>query len=240
MIFLIFLLLLLAGLGAFVLKRRPVGIFLSTWVIGEIFLIGSGLIPAALLKNLQIYPIIKTIQWGSQNTIILLGGGITPWQGNQIGSTLFGISRVQEGARLYFDCKKQVLRCEILVSGGDPLHLGISEAETMQKDLIRLGVPDSSIFLESKSNNTYQNAEFSSALLQERKTGTLVLVTSGGHMRRALLYFSHFGISAIPAPSDHINANQSWMPLSYNFFLTDLAVHEFLGILRLRLTQRTQ
>jgi uncharacterized SAM-binding protein YcdF (DUF218 family) len=120
----------------------------------------------------------------------------------------------------------------ILVSGGDPAKHLISEAEVMQRELGELGIPAESILLEAKSKNTYENAKFASAMLHVQKRDTYVLVTSGFHMKRSLLYFSHFGIHPIAAPSDRLHRLRTWLPLSYHAFLTDLAWNENIGILQ--------
>ncbi len=222
---------------------RRTGVLLMIGTVLVIFLVGSGLIPSALLKNLQVHPPIKNFDWKSSNTIVLLGSGVIQWslphQGdtqNDIKSTLFGYSRIHEAARLYWDCKKKSQNCTILATGGSPHKERISEAEVMHRELVELGVTD--VILEKESNNTYQNAKFSSAILKMNRSDSILLVSSGAHMRRSLLYFSHFGVNAIPAPSDHLNTQLSWLPLSYNLLLTDLAIHEYLGILRFHLYNR--
>jgi uncharacterized SAM-binding protein YcdF (DUF218 family) len=65
----------------------------------------------------------------------------------------------------------------------------------------------------------------------------LVLVSSGIHMRRSALYFSHFGVHPATVRSDYVGALMSPLPLAYNFLLTDLAPHEYVGLLRYQLFQ---
>jgi len=196
------------------------------------FLLGNGKIASLLLLNLQSSMPLIDFHWESKNTIILLGSGLVRWSGDQMSSTLLGYSRIHEAARLYGDCKKTSKDCMVLASGGYPKKSVISEAEVMQKELMELGIPEENIILESKSNNTYENAKFSSAILHAQRRGACILVTSGVHMKRSLLYFSHFGIRATEAPSDRLEVFSSWFALSYHFFLTDLALHERMGILQ--------
>lgn len=236
LIFIVFLLLVSVTLLMLFLNMRRAGTFLIIGTVLLALLVGNGLIPSALLKNLQVQAPLNDFDWKPRNTIILLGGGLVSWaMTHHVGSTLFGYSRLHEAARLYFDCKKKSENCIVLASGGDPQKLGISEAEVMKRELLDIGIPESNIILEQKSNNTYQNAQFSSVILRSQKNDTLVLVSSGGHMRRSLLYFSHFGVNAVAAPSDQLNAQSSWLPLSYNFLLADLALHEYVGIIRFHL-----
>jgi uncharacterized SAM-binding protein YcdF (DUF218 family) len=58
------------------------------------------------------------------------------------------------------------------------------------------------------------------------------MISSGLHLPRALLYFSHFGVNPTPCAADYIVPSVSIFPIGYNFAIADLAVHEYLGILR--------
>ncbi len=80
--------------------------------------------------------------------------------------------------------------------------------------------------------NTWQNAQFSRAVLEQYKPERTVLVSSAIHLRRSLLYFAHFGMTPIPARADDLQATASPLPMAYNFALTDFALHEWIGIAR--------
>ena len=60
----------------------------------------------------------------------------------------------------------------------------------------------------------------------------VMLVTSGLHLRRSMLYFSHFGVRALPARGDYVGAAMNSLPLAHNFLLMDLTLHEYAGLLR--------
>ncbi|WP_050009272.1 ElyC/SanA/YdcF family protein [Candidatus Glomeribacter gigasporarum] len=98
-----------------------------------------------------------------------------------------------------------------------------------------LGVAASELLLETKSMNTYQNAQFSRALLEQLHPDRIALVTSGFHIRRSLLYFAHFGIDASGIRADFLRPFRSLFPISYNFTVTDLALKEYLGVARYHL-----
>src|SRR5260363_294084 len=84
-----------------------------------------------------------------------------------------------------------------LLSAAATLNITVSsEAEVCGGILRGLGVAASELLLETKSMNTYQNAQFSRALLEQLHPDRIALVTSGFHIRRSLLYFAHFGIDA--------------------------------------------
>nr|WP_238984933.1 YdcF family protein [Candidatus Glomeribacter gigasporarum] len=110
-----------------------------------------------------------------------------------------------------------------------------SEAEVCGGILRGLGVAASELLLETKSMNTYQNAQFSRALLEQLHPDRIALVTSGFHIRRSLLYFAHFGIDASGIRADFLRPFRSLFPISYNFTVTDLALKEYLGVARYHL-----
>ena len=198
-----------------------------------IFSIGSGFIPELLTNNLQIYPHSHDPQWREDNAIIVLGFGVVKWlPGNRLFIPPLGASRIHETAQLYFSCKKQSPRCKIITSGGDIGKFGTSEAELMAENLKDLGVSPDDIILESESRNTFQNAEFVSRILKQNQFNRVVIVTSGLHMRRALRYFAHFSIVLVPTPSDYWTPIPSAWPLSYNFAIMDMALHEYIGLIR--------
>ena len=52
------------------------------------------------------------------------------------------------------------------------------------------------------------------------------------HMRRALRYFHYFKINVTAAPADFPYPHVGWYPLAYNVTYTELALHEWYGIIR--------
>jgi uncharacterized SAM-binding protein YcdF (DUF218 family) len=219
---------------AFNWRRTSLALFCLLLVV--IVLIGSGLIPQMALSGLQTRSQTLKVEWKTKNWIVLLGVGTVRWpQSELITSHTLAYSRMFEAARLYFACKKVADFCRILATGGDPSRTGISEAETLASELQNIGVNKNDLMIEPKSNNTFQNAEFSSAILKAEGFDVTVLVTSGFHMSRSLLYFSQFMEKPIPAPSDQLSAIFSALPISHNFTYLDIAMYEHLRLLRDRI-----
>src|SRR4051812_11225990 len=195
--------------------------------------VGQGWAPNLLLRKLQSVPPLAVPEWRDSNAIVVLGVGAVRWpDGAFLTSHALGFSRLHEAIRLYRTCKQAGKLCSILASGGDPDKNGISEAEIMKRELIEVGVIDSDILVEINSNNTFQNAKFSSHIIGLHRFENVVLVTSGFHVKRASMYFSYFGIQVVCSPSDRIHAYFAIIPVSYNFTLTDVAIHEYYGFLR--------
>jgi uncharacterized SAM-binding protein YcdF (DUF218 family) len=213
--------------------RIRIGLIILVFAIFCFIGIGTGLIPAIFLDQLQ-KPFLNLPkpQWKNNNAIILLGVGVIKLPSKAIHPTIMAYSRINEAARLYFDCIKSHNRCKVIISGGDVHNVGNTEAAIYRSVLNELGVNHSDIILESKSLNTYQNAEFTSRLLQTNRFDEIFLVTSAIHLKRALLYFAHFGIIAKPAVADYLTSQIGILPLGYNFAMMDFATHEYMGILR--------
>ena len=230
------LILIVGATTAVTFNKRRIGLVLLGLSLVLLLLVGSGPIPQIALSGLQTRSQALNVDWKARNWIILLGVGSIQWpQSGLVTSHTLGYSRLFEAARLYFNCKKSADFCRILTTGGDPSKNGISEADTMAHELKEIGVTESDIVVESKSNNTFQNAQFSSTILQSQGFDLALLVTSGVHMSRALLYFSHFMDKPVPAPSEQLSAIFSPIPISHNFTFLDIALHEYTGILRYRL-----
>ncbi len=231
---LLFILLLLA-ISLLIFKCHKSGVLLSFVMLMGFLLMGNGVIPSIMLKHLQDPFAIETIPvWKSNNTIILLGGG-TVSAATHVEPSIIAYSRIVKTAELYLHCISHGKKCEIIISGGDAAKTKQSEAEVYQDSLIQLGVKKENIILESHSMNTYQNAEFTSELLQQHHTDQAILVTSGIHMKRSLLYFANFGVTGVPVAADYLSAPLTIIPIGYNFAMADFAIHEYAGILRLHI-----
>lgn len=194
---------------------------------------GCGPLPQWLLAGLQrSWAAAPAPVWASRNAIVLLGAGTLLPRHGAAQPTPAGARRILEAAMLYRDCETAGAQCLLLVSGGDSQGHHVTEAAVYGGVLRRLGVPASDLQLEARSRSTWQNAEFVRPLLQAWAPQRIVLVTSGWHLRRSLLYFAHFGIHPVPADGGDLSAQLSWWPQSSNLALCDLALHEYAGIAR--------
>ena len=195
-------------------------------------MIGYGPLPYWLATRLQHgYMTDYHGQWGARSVIVLLGAGTEKVAlTNDVETNMIGYARLTRAYAQYISCKQQGGACTLLVTGGDPQHHGAAEAAIYGLTLRRLGVPTSDLVTEEQSKNTFQNAQFTQPLLKALQVDTIVLVTSGSHMYRSQLYFSHFGIHAAPVRAEYITASFHVMPTFYNFVVMDVVVHEYVGI----------
>jgi uncharacterized SAM-binding protein YcdF (DUF218 family) len=196
--------------------------------------VGCGPVPVWLLGRLQSQVTRDNpVDWGQRNVIVLLGAGtVRVGAGGPVEASVFAYSRINKAVALYRACKTTGRQCKLEVSGGDARGLGKSEAEIYGVNIRQLGVEPADLLLESRSMNTWQNAQFSAPLLQAESADRVWLVSSAFHLRRGVLYFSHFGIRSTPVRADYVSGELSWLPLSSNFTMADLALHEYVGIAR--------
>lgn len=113
----------------------------------------------------------------------------------------------------------------------------LSEAEEMCQKAIELGVPETSIIMESTSQNTVENIVCSLVELQRamwlNRVKSVLLVTTTYHMRRSLhiaryLFPPH--ITVYPCPADDLTTRRdNWMNTNKG---TDRAKAEALNIVR--------
>lgn len=130
--------------------------------------------------------------------------------------------RLMEAKRIY----SKLENSKIIITGYNPVpHL-------MREVLVLTGVSEEDIEIEINSKNTYESAVNIKRILRNRK---IVLVTSAGHMIRAMGVFKKQGFDPVPAPTDFIikknSTNINYFPIPRNLHYSDLAVHEYLAIL---------
>lgn len=68
---------------------------------------------------------------------------------------------------------------------------------------MRMGIPTDRILLNTKALTTREEAIEIAPVLAERGAVTVLLVTQGLHMRRAMRVFERAGLKVLPAPSDN-------------------------------------
>lgn len=198
--------------------------------------VGDGPLTGWMLDRLQGgYTMQPSAPWAARNVILLLGAGTVRDAEGQAEPPLYGYGRIARAAVLYRQCRASGNDCKVLASGGDPLHNRHSEAAVYGDLLLALGVPAADLMLEQHSLNTWQNAQFSRPLLLAYRPQRVLLVSSGLHLRRSLLYFAHFGIRPEPVRGDLVRAVPSWLPQSWNAALFDAALHEYIGLARYRM-----
>ena len=88
-------------------------------------------------------------------------------------------------------------------------------------------------WVEDTSEDTWQNATFSAAILKQQGIHSIYVVTQAWHMRRALLAFQHTGLIVTAAPTS-INPPldllaSDFLPHASAWGLSYYALHEWIG-----------
>jgi uncharacterized SAM-binding protein YcdF (DUF218 family) len=205
-------------------------------VLGLFLLAACGPLPRWLLARLQVAPVaVSATGWAARNAIVLLGVGTElSDHGGAPQPSMLAYGRIVRAAQLYRACKTAGRQCLLLVSGGDSQNHHVAEARVYGATLRQLGVPVQDLLLETRSGNTWQNARYSRPLLQAWAPQRVFLVSSGFHLRRALLYFAHFGMHPVPVSGGELRMQGAGWPRAWNLALCELALHEYLGIVRYR------
>ena len=211
-------------------KRIKASLFLSFSFVWLFVIAYSPFANAFLYPYEHNYP---TLQQAPKNIayIYVLGSGHHTDASQPITSQNSEIAsvRLNEAIRLYHQLKEQPT---IIVSGYSGLYDPTSGAQ-MQKELaIVLGVKADKLHMESTPKDTQEEAEAAKKYIGN---APFILVTSASHMKRAVIFFKHEGLSPIPAPTNHLA--QMTHPHYINIFdvdalrKTDMAWHEMLGLL---------
>ncbi len=119
-------------------------------------------------------------------------------------------SRAEKGIDLY----KQGYASNIIFSGA-ALDDGPSNAFAMRDQALASGVPAGNIYIDEKSQNTYENAVNSKAILQSLAASKIILVTSPYHQRRANQTFESvlgksYQVLGVSAFDDRWSKSQWW------------------------------
>jgi uncharacterized SAM-binding protein YcdF (DUF218 family) len=118
----------------------------------------------------------------------------------------------------------------VIVSGGGSVPV------IMRDVLISSGIPDRQIVVDDDSYSTVESARHLAARLG---TAPFLLVTSAGHMPRAMGVFLKGGMTPCPAPTHYVT-KENWLAIQYvpspqHLGYSDLAVGEYTALLWYRL-----
>jgi uncharacterized SAM-binding protein YcdF (DUF218 family) len=229
------LLLALAGVGCRLLRRYRLSATLFTAAGCVVYLASLAVISNLLLGPLESRypPLPEDASLRGVATIVVLGSSYQPRNGIPVTAALEpdGVVRLVEGVRL-----QRRLQATRLVLSGDPPEQGTSAAG--YAELARdLGVSDAVMVQLPGSHDTREEALRVTQLLG---TTPFILVTSASHMPRAMKLFQRAGARPVAAPTGQLVGG--WR-LDWNFAVpssnalrrTDLALHEYLGLLAVKL-----
>jgi uncharacterized SAM-binding protein YcdF (DUF218 family) len=214
-------------------RTRRAAFWLFATCAGILLLSGNGLIATALLSPLEYaYPALDDARaYPEAKVIVVLTGYAAEDRNLSLSAKMNGSSafRVLEAANIAATRPD----CRIVVTGAE------AAAIVMTRQLAHLGVPEDRLSVDVASDNTAASARHVKTVVGEQR---IFLVTSAGHMRRAVGVFRRQGIEPIPAPTDYQlpkdARHASWTTSAVHLQASDLAIHEYLGLAWYRLTDR--
>ena len=121
----------------------------------------------------------------------------------------------------------------ILVSGGVIGGTGAPPLAALMAHSLAADFGVSARWLEPKSRTTWENAQFSAAILHPAGIHAIYLVTDAWHMRRALIAFADTGLLVTPAPlpADPVPRLRvgDFVPVAGAWRESYFALHEWIG-----------
>lgn len=207
---------------------------LAIWTLTAFWISASPFVASSLMGTLENQQPVDPKTLPRADVAIVLGGAVysptPPRQEPELGEA---VDRIWYATRLY---RTGHVNRIVVVGGNLPWWPGNTpEAVLIQRLLVELGVPASSIQLGATSRNTFENAIEAKALMSEQPFESALLVTSAWHMPRALAVFTKAGLPVAPAPCDFRSGDAptgtllDWVPHAQSFAVTSAALREWMG-----------
>ncbi len=191
-----------------------------------------------IIKKYPSYEYYQSKSNQKPKIVVVLGAGHSIDSSMPITSRIDNdaLIRLVEGIRIY----RMLNEGKLLLSGGSEPGT-MSSAQDMAQLARDLGVNDKDIIMESKSLDTADEAHIISSMIGEER---FVLVTSSAHMPRSIALFKKLGMNPIPAPTRSIEEKllyrtpNLFFPSSINLQKSEMAFHEYLGIIWAKLNMQ--
>ncbi len=180
---------------------------------------------------------------GAPDGIIVLGGPIDTdiSAAHHMPVTRFAADRLIAGAAL----AARYPNARFVFTGGSAnlISSDAKEADYAAAIFESLGIPKTRLIMERLSRNTYENAEFTRALVTPKPGERWLLVTSAYHMPRSVGLFRKAGFNVEPYPLDWRVGSRADFLTFTNFSLdglwrTETGLREWIGLVAYRLAGR--
>lgn len=210
--------------------RRPAFMLM---ISGAAFylVLGSGWVATLLMNRLESrHPAATEDQFETGRAIVILTGYAKAEPGVSSVGQLNRASafRVLEASRLV---SQRPMPVYISGSGEVPAIL--------ERALRSVTDPTVAIQVDSQSASTYESGVNLKPRLENQP---FFLITSAGHMPRSIAVFESQGMHPLPVPTDFLAQRDIhhvyWLPAGRYLAISDLAIHEYLGMLWYKLTGR--
>ena len=227
--------LLLLLVGLFLLWTREAKTLRNTGFIAGflvIFIFSLNPVAVLLINGLQSqYKPLITLP-GPISRVVVLGSSASAKKDLPANITLgsTSLARLTEGVRVFKLIQTKAPYAQLVLSGGRAFQ-SASAAGSMKNTAMIFGVDPAKIVIEDGSLDTHDEATFLQKTLQDEP---FILVTSAYHMPRAMALFEKLGMHPIAAPTEFINISPNfftrYLPNASSLRISDIAIHEYLGI----------
>lgn len=193
---------------------------------GCYFIFGSGPVSYWLLSNLEYYyQPFTSIEEGRpvEGIVVLAGYAVSdpsfPISSRVNDATLFRLSEAMVISR-------QMPSAKVILSGPNDM------TSVMKELVVAIGVSPAAVVQAQGSSKTSENIKTLQSILKEK---CFILITSAGHMPRAMMLSRQLGYEPIPAPTDFYTTKDifrsNWLPSPFHLKCSDFAVHEYAAMM---------
>ena len=218
----------LIALAGLALGRRRLGRVLLGGALAGLVLLSLPVLAQALVVSLELGLPLAPPADDPPRAIVILSAEVVHLRGpgptEQLGRLT--VQRTLAGVALY-----RRTRLPILVTGGP---LGGRRKIPIAAQMARVLTQDFRVpvrWVEPRSQTTWQNAEYSAAILRRAGIGSIYLVTNAWHEKRAVLAFRHFGLTVTAAPVALDALSDAVLPSTQAWRDSYFAFHEWIGLL---------
>jgi uncharacterized SAM-binding protein YcdF (DUF218 family) len=230
---------------ALLLMRRPRA-GRSSLALGIGLLLLFGYSPAGNVLLLSLSDRFPAWQFDGHDPdgIIVLGGAID--SDASAARDALELDAAAERIVAMLELARRFPNARIVFSGGSGnlIDNSVPEAPIAGQLLDRFGIAPARVVLEDQSRTTYENAALVRRLVEPKPGERWLLVTSAFHMPRSIGTFrtAGFDVEAYPVDWRTRGWRDAAMPfdrLSAGLDRTDVAIHEWIGLIAYRLSGRS-
>lgn len=224
------------GVGLLLIQRPRAGSRIVA--LGVLLLLVFGYSPAGNVLLLSLSERFPAWQFDGQEPdgIIVLGGVIDPEV--SVARNVIEVDAAADRVVAMLELARRFPKARIVFSGGSANLIAdaVPEAPIAGRLLERFGIPRERVLLESQSRTTDENATFTRELVMPKPGERWLLVTSSFHMPRSIGVFRAAGFEVVAYPVDWrtrgwVDATMPFDTLSWGLTRTDIAVHEWIGLI---------
>ncbi|MGC8476482.1 MAG: YdcF family protein [Acetobacteraceae bacterium] len=218
----------LLGLAGYALRGRwrPAGRAVTAAALIALLVLSLPTVALALLLPLERGLPLRPDPAHPPRAIVILSAEVVHPRGPR-GTEALGpitLSRMRAGVRLARRTGLPVLVSGGRLGGQHAMPIAARMAISLKRDF---GI--AARWVEPRSKTTWQNAEFSAAILRRAGITSAYVVTDAWHEKRAILAFRHFGIRVTAAPVVLDAQSWTWLPSVLAWRQSYFAFHEYIG-----------